>query len=140
MHAFVLGATPTKRLAIIVLSFPSPASDDVYHWLPCEVCVSAGGFSGAFKASFLPGELHQLLQDLERVYRDLKGEAVFAALEQQLTFTLTCSPLGHVRVAGVATSRAVPDGNALHFAFELDQTDLGSSIHALQRVLEVCSL
>ncbi len=140
MQPFVLGATPTEQLAITVRSFPPPAPGDAYQWLPCEVHVSAGGFTGGFEASLLPVELRQLLQDLERLYRDLKGEAVFAALEQQLEFTLTCSPLGHLRVAGVATSRVVSDGNALHFAFELDQTELHASINSLQRMLDACLL
>lgn len=104
------------------------------NWLTVAVEVKAGGFNGLFSASFLAGEIDEFHQDAANLYDSLTGQAKFRTLEEQLSIDLTGDGLGHILLTGNTGDRPAI-GNTLAFAFNLDQTQLRSSVEGLAKVL-----
>lgn len=108
----------------------------VYHddnWLTVQVRVSVGGFRGAVEGSFLTDELVAFLSQLRSVHLCLSGTAEFTTLEGQLHMRSTGDGKGHVELVGnVADQPGI--GNRLHFTLHFDQSQLGTSVHELERV------
>ncbi len=136
MKFFVLGSENTEQITVTVINYERPASGEYYddNWLSCEVQVRAGAFRGKFAANFLTSEFKGLLDDLERLYRDLKGSVTFEAMESQLELQFSCDNLGHIQVSGIAMDQA-GIGHALHFSFSSDQTSLANSLEGLRGVM-----
>lgn len=136
MKSFVLGADGNERVELTVLSYERPASGEYYddNWLSCEVKVQAGAFSGKYSASFLTSEVHRLNEDLQHLYRELKGEVVFESMEGQLELSFSCDNLGHIRVSGTAIDQA-GIGHKLCFTLLFDQTCLAKSLAGLTEVV-----
>ena len=64
------------------------------------------------------------------LYKNLKGEAVLATIEDQIRLKLTTDSLGHIKVSGHLMDQA-GTGNRLTFTIDLDQTFLGHAISEL---------
>jgi hypothetical protein len=136
LKSFVLGAEETEQVTLSVLSYERPASGEYYddNWLSCEIQVRAGAFRGKYQANFLTFELAGLLRDLERLYHDLKGSAVFEPMESQLDLKFSCDGLGHILTSCTAMDQA-GIGHSLHVSFSFDQTYLAKSLAELREVV-----
>ncbi|RZI56278.1 MAG: hypothetical protein EOP14_05880 [Pseudomonas sp.] len=132
----MIGAEETEQITLVVVNYERPRSGEYYddNWLSCEVKVRAGAFRGKYTANFLTFELAGLLRDLERLYHELKGSAVFEPLESQLELKFSCDSLGHIQASGTAMDQ-VGIGHALHFSFSFDQTYLAKVLTELRDVV-----
>lgn len=132
---FSFGQPKHERIEVEVLRYErSPVGE--YHddnWLTVQVRVSVGGFRGTVDAAFITEEFVAFLTQLRPLYQSLSGTAEFATLERQLHLRLTGDGKGHIELVGeVADQPGI--GNRLHFTLQFDQSQLGASIHELERV------
>jgi hypothetical protein len=100
-------------------------------WLTGTVAVSAGPWSGEFKAQFYVGELGRFGAEIEKLYQDLAGPAVFASMESNIEMTLTGDGKGHITAEGIARDGFVRD-TYIRFELALDQTELPGIAAALR--------
>jgi len=100
-------------------------------WLPSDVFIKLGGFTGRFRANFLLAELKRFCADVAQLYRRLEGAAVFEPIEGQLKLRLDVDRLGHVAVSGSAMDVA-GTGNRLTFSFIIDQSYLPGLLKQLE--------
>ncbi len=137
MATFSLGGTERERIVVEVLAYERPPSGE-YHddnWLRVNVLVSAGAFSGGFHAAFLTDELVRFRDQMQTLYRTLRGEANFRTLEEQLLLRLTGNGRDEICVRGVAVD--IPGtGNRLEFELMLDQSHLQSTLDSLNEVID----
>jgi hypothetical protein len=136
LKSFVLGIEKTEQITLSVINYERPASGEHYddNWLSCEVQVRAGAFRGKYSANFLTFELATLLRDLERLYRELKGAAVFESMEGQLELKFSCDHLGHIHASGTAMDQP-GIGHRLFLSFSFDQTYLAKALAELREVV-----
>ena len=85
-------------------------------------------------AAFLTGELVAFRDQLETLYRSLKGEAEFSTMEGQLSLSVSGNGRGEILVRGVALD-APGIGNRLEFQLELDQTYVQRTVAELSHVI-----
>ena len=133
----MLGVENTEQITLTVINYERPASGEYYddNWLSCELQVRAGAFCGKYAANFLTFELTKLLENLDRLYRDLKGSVEFEAMENQLELKFSCDSLGHIHVLGI--TRDQPGiGHVLRFSFSFDQTYLATVLEQLRQVVQ----
>lgn len=131
----LLGRATSAYLRIEVLRRTHPTATDYWdgNWVSAHVRVRAGGFDGRADGEFRTEELLAFREQLGRLHATLKGEAVFATMEEWLHLRLVGDGRGHIVVKAVV--RDAPGiGNRLEFALALDQTDLPMVISALDRV------
>jgi hypothetical protein len=135
--AFSIGGSERERIEVIVLGYERPPSGEYYddNWLNVQVCVSAGGFTGRFGASFQTAELIDFRNQLSSLYDTLKGEANFETMETQLALVVKGDGRGGMSLKGVASDQS-GIGNCLEFNFDLDQTHVGKALRELNQVVE----
>ena len=133
MQRVAFGGEEHERLEIVVHGYERQATGDFHddNWLSVDVSIQAGSFRGRFHAAFLTTELKAFRDELRALLETLKGEAVFHTLEEQLTLTLQGDGLGHIQLHGKALDQ-VGIGNCLEFGLAIDQTQLRSSVRALE--------
>lgn len=124
-------------LSIWVLGRAGPQSDDYGEeiWLEVVARVEAAGACVEARGSWLQNsELSAFLDQLEVVYRDLKGAAVLDCMEAYLGAKVECGSRGGLEVVVSLT----PDyaSQAHQFTFELDQSFLVETMRGCKRVLE----
>ena len=80
------------------------------------------------------GELsiRRLAPQLKRMSNELKGEAEFIPMEEQIEMVLAMKPLGHIEVNGHLYEQPTY-GTSLRFEFQIDQTYLTEIIAQLER-------
>ena len=100
-------------------------------WFKTEIEVHCDGWRGKFRASFMQGELTRFAEEIQTLYRELRGEASFEPIEPYLTLSLTGDGLGHIRVVGTA-EKDMGHGTQLKFSLEIDQTHLPAIIEELR--------
>ena len=132
---FSFGQSKHERIEVEVLRYErAPVGE--YHddnWLTVQVRVSIGGFRGTVDGAFITEEFVAFLGQLQPLYESLSGTAEFTTLEGQLHLRLTGDGKGHIELVGeVADQPGI--GNRLHFTLHFDQSQLGASIHELERV------
>jgi hypothetical protein len=98
--------------------------------LPVDVLIATHGFSGKVSISIAFDEVIKFREELESVYRDLKGKAEFRTLEGQLSIDINVDKLGHVFASGILKSDFSGD-NELHYSLSFDQTCL---LHTLSEI------
>src|ERR1700735_2765967 len=98
-------------------------------WLIATLEISASPWAGRCGVWLLHGQPRQFAQDIDRLYRDLVGVARLGAHAPDLKVELGGNGRGQVRLTGEVRH---PDGNALTFGFELDQTELPAISSALR--------
>ena len=104
------------------------------NWLSVEIRVRAGGFRGKAAATIITSELTRFLSELRPLFETLRGSAEFATMEGQLGLRLVGDGKGHVELRGEVADQA-GIGNRLHFVLQLDQSQLGTSIRDLEKVI-----
>jgi len=137
MSSIVIGFPKSDHIELSVLGYERPPSGEFYddNWLSCTVAIQAGAFRGKFSANFLTSELSSLYTDLQRLYRDLRGQVLFEPLESQLELKFSCNSLGHIVVSGTAMDQA-GIGNKLSFSASFDQTHLGELLSSFGQLVQ----
>jgi len=139
IKAFCLkGSTGNEKIEIII--------EDIFGF-PHETCYDGGydfrGIAnvhiGNFKVNDAPvfcstGALYRLLMSLKQCYQSLEGTAsLFHSLENNLTFVLSMTKLGHAVIEG--EYQEISHVNTkLVFEMETDQTCILSTINELQTI------
>jgi hypothetical protein len=132
MPSWSIGYPERERLELRLLS--RPAKDEHYDWVSAEAHIAVGGFSGDTKLSVTASEMREFLAKLETLYRDLKGQAEFVTVEDQIRINVAVDRLGHVKVTGHLKDDA-GFGNTFRFELAFDQTTLGHTISELRVAL-----
>ena len=102
--------------------------------LDCVVDVRGGAFRGRFAVTFWTQDFVRLREGIERLDRDLEGEAAFETIEEQIHVRLTCNRLGHVAIA-VKAMDVAGLGNRLTVSFESDQTMFAGVLAQLESIV-----
>lgn len=133
---FVIGAGAAARVEVAVVGPAAPNSAEPFDadWLAVEVEIAADVFAGRFAASFRSGDFVRFRDELSRLHADLTGDARFATIEDQLALHLRGDGRGRIQLDGRA-SHPLGGGNALHFCFQLDQTQLAEPLRQLERIV-----
>jgi hypothetical protein len=132
---FSFGQSQHEHIEVEVLRYERQPvgeyNDD--NWVTVQVRVCVGGFRGTVDGAFVTEEFVAFLTQLRPLYQSLSGTAEFATLEGQLHLRLMRDGKGHIELVGeVADQPGI--GNRLHFTLHFDQSQLGASIHELERV------
>ena len=132
---FSFGQSKHERVEIEVLRYERAPVGEYYddNWLTVQVRVSVGGFRGTVDAALIAEEFVAFLTQLRPLHESLSGTAEFTTMEGQLHLRLTGDGKGHIELTGEVADQAA-FGNRLHFTLHFDQSQLGSSIHELERV------
>ena len=136
MPSFSLGSSESEKVAVSVRNYERSVTGD-YHddnWLSVRVEVGAGAFSGEFDAAFLTEDFVGFREQLVALYDSLKGEAIFATLEEQLSIRVVGDGCGGLTVTGEALDQP-GIGNKLAFEFALDQTSLVPILRELDEII-----
>ncbi len=133
------GEEPDLKLAglsLWVLARQYPDSADYWdgNWLDVVARVEASGAFVETRGSFLRNdELAAFVVQLERVQRDLTGDAELACMEPNLHVKVRCVSMGRIEMVISIT----PDHRAQShaFTFEIDQSYLTSTLRECRRIL-----
>ena|ERR1700678_1072911 len=99
------------------------SSCDPEGWFAAEITVQCDGWRGKFGASFMKGELTRFAEEIQKLHENLRGEAMLAPLEPNLTLNLKGDGKGHIDVMGTAQNR-LGLGTQLSFSLEIFQSYL----------------
>jgi hypothetical protein len=129
---FSFGQSEKERLAVDVVGYERAPVGEYFddNWLIIEIRVQAGNFQCKTKAAILTDELIKFSSELRVLFETLKGSAAFTTLEEQLSLQLTGDGKGHIELCG-----EVEAGHRLIFTLQFDQSQLGRSIHEIEKVL-----
>jgi len=133
---FSFGQSERERIEVEVLRYERPLVGEYYddNWLTVEIKIQVGGFHGKAEAAIQTSELVKFALELRPLFEKLNGSAEFRTLEEQLSLRLKGDGKGHIELTGEVEDRAGV-GNRLHFTLQLDQSELGASIHELEAVI-----
>jgi hypothetical protein len=134
---FRLGGSGSEFLDVRLIG-RSEWTDSVEGWSDVEVCIHAGGFRAAYRASFMAEDFASFLDGLRQVWKTLAGEAVFRPFEEQLFLRVAGNGRGGVEVTGEAWDMS--PGNRLRFGLSLDQTYLEEPIRQLEATVAQMAL
>jgi hypothetical protein len=128
-----------EREAIEVILLSPPAKDEGYDWVSAEARIAVGGFSGCTRLTITAADMRRFHSQLQSLDRDLRGQAEFRTIEDQLYLKVGVDHLGHVNVSGYIKDDA-SFGNRLTFEMAFDQTllapivaELGHALHQLEQ-------
>jgi hypothetical protein len=130
------GQSDHERIEIEVFHYEQESSGDYYddNWLAVQIRVAAGGFLGKVDAAILAPELEAFLIQLRVLHESLRGNAEFATVEGQLHLQLSGDGKGHIEMTGIVADQP-GIGNTLRFGVNFDQSQLGTSLHELERLV-----
>jgi hypothetical protein len=128
MRSWSLGHFEREQLQMDLLS--APADDRGYDWVSARVSIAVGGFTGSTDLMVMASDLKRFHAELEPLYRDLKGQAEFKTIEEQLYIKVTTDGLGHMTATGYVKDDLV-SGNRLSFTIAFDQTFLYHTVREL---------
>ena len=132
---FSFGQSRHERIEVEVLRYERQPVGE-YHddnWLTGQVRVCVGGFRGTVDCAFVTEEFVAFLTQLRPLHQRLSGTVEFTTLEGQLHLRLTGDGKGHIELVGEVSDQP-GIGNRLNFTLHFDQSQLGASIHELERV------
>ena len=132
MNTWSIGHGESQRITFIVAS--EYEGDGGYEWLTASTTIQAGPFSGRVDLALLYSDLIRFYDQLERLYRNLNGEAHFTTIERQVELIVSVDRTGHVKVTGRLMEMAGA-GSALDFVFGFDQTDLSGTLNDLKKCI-----
>jgi hypothetical protein len=117
----LIGHADGQHVLIRPLSRRHPGLFDHHdaNWIDCELDITAGAFSGRFRADLRSEEFHAFLQEAEALSGTLEGAASFATAEGAIAIAVTGDGNGDLRVRGEAADGAHA-GNRLRFDFAID--------------------
>jgi hypothetical protein len=132
----VVGRPSGDYLTVSVLGRAHPGTDDYWdgNWLFSPITASLGSFTAQLYAQLRVDELQAFRHGLQRIDRDLQGEATLTSIEHWVSLTVACQSNGTLALTGELDDVLGP-GNLLRFAMDdLDQTDLPNMISALETI------
>src|SRR5688572_23176230 len=92
------------------------------EWLIAETSFHLNGFNAMFGFSMMIGDLVSFFQELQALYRDLKGVAQFRTVEDNVQLTLSIDESGHIHVNGTLRDSSYTIETT--FVMETDQSYL----------------
>ncbi len=133
---FSFGESERERIEVDVLRYErKPAGE--YHddnWLTVRISVQAGGFRGSFDAAIVTDELVTFMNQVRPLFETLHGSAEFTTTEDQVHMRLVGDGKGHIELDGEVMDEP-GTGNQLNFILRFDQSQLGRSMHELEKVI-----
>ena len=109
--------------------------EETYNVVSCEISVSADKLRcNTLTADFRVETFSKFREQLELLYKELKGQAVLEDLEKRLTLHVKSKELGHINVTGEVGDTSLLQANRLHFGFNIDQTYLNGLISQLRKL------
>ena len=108
-------------------------TDDVTTWVPSDVEIVAGAFSGSFSADFEKEDFVSFRHALHELYAFREGEASFHTVEGQLAIEIRGDYKGHFE-ALVTAMDASGIGNKLAAMLHFDQTELVPTMRDLDAI------
>ena len=113
---------------------PADPKSEGYDWINATVHIEVGAFKGDNQISICLSDVIRFKDQLEPVYRNLKGFAEFKTIEDQLYIRIDLDDLGHVQASGYLIDDFVL-GNKLNFNIQYDQTLLWHTISEIDEML-----
>ena len=134
MPFFSIGYFDRERLEVNLLSSPADPKSEGYDWINATVHIEVGAFKGDNQISICLSDVIRFKDQLEPVYRNLKGFAEFKTIKDQLYIRIELDDLGHVQASGYLIDDFVL-GNKLNFNIQYDQTLLWHTISEIDEML-----
>jgi len=134
MPFFSIGYFDRERLEVNLLGSPADPKSEGYDWINATVHIEVGAFKGDNQISICLSDVIRFKDQLEPVYRNLKGFAEFKTIEDQLYIRIELDDLGHVQASGYLIDDFVL-GNKLNFNIQYDQTLLWHTISEIDEML-----
>ena len=133
---FRIGGEEQEYVQLEILRRAVPDASDYWdgNWLVARITVAVGAFRGAYEANVRADELRDFSDELHRLQHELRGEAMFDTMEEQIKLHCVGDGYGHIQVQGEACDEAGV-GNRLMFTLAVDQTDLQPTLRHLERAL-----
>lgn len=104
------------------------------NWLTVVAECSALGARVQASGSFIHlSEIEHFLGGLQRVYKELEGEAALPCMEPELRISLIAKTRGQIELNVHLTPDHINQSH--HFIFEIDQSYLGNAIAQCSRLL-----
>ncbi|MGE5453197.1 MAG: hypothetical protein ACM3VZ_15305 [Acidobacteriota bacterium] len=116
----------------VIVNLPSTFSSGGWNQARVEIAVS--GFRGQIEPWLELRDVEKFASELSIVYESLQGQAELHPCEEQLVLVVQAQTGGHIRVQGVAWSKATYE-NKLEFSLELDQSFLPQTLSQLKEVI-----
>ena len=134
MPFFSVGYPEKERLEVSLLGDPADPRTEGHDWIDALVRVEVGGFKGEAEIYMCVSDMVRFKEQLEPVYKDLKGAAEFTTIEGQLYIRIEADRLGHVQATGFLLDD-LGSGNKLEFEIQYDQTLLWHTISEIDKAL-----
>jgi hypothetical protein len=134
MPFFSIGFPERERVEVSLLGGAADPASEGFDWVRARVRVEVGGLSGDVEIYMCLSDMVRFKEQLEPVYRNLRGAAEFTTIEGQLFIRVEVNHLGHARATGHLIDD-VTTSNRLSFDIEFDQTMLGRTISEIDRAL-----
>jgi len=134
MPFFSVGYPNKERIEVTLLGPPVDPKTEGYDWIKGLVQVEVGAFRGELEIYLCVSDMIRFKEQLEPVYRNLKGVAEFKTIEDQLAIRIEVDKLGHVEATGFVLDDFVY-GNKLQFNISYDQTLLWHTISEIDEAL-----
>jgi hypothetical protein len=135
MSFFSIGYSDVRgRLEVNLLGSPADPKTEGHDWVDATVHIEVGAFKGDNQISICLSDIIRFKDQLEPVYRDLKGSAEFKTIEDQLYIRIELDHLGLVHASGFLIDGFV-SGNKLTFNIQYDQTLLWHTISEIDELL-----
>lgn len=120
-----------------VLGFPNNTSYEGGYDIICTLRIDAGGYHICSERVFsATGALYNFANQLENCYKTLNGQAHYSLLlENELTFTVSMTTLGHAIINGRFQERLDKD-NVFTFEIHTDQSCLLNVVQSINSLKE----
>src|SRR5689334_5098574 len=99
MPFFSIGYADKERLEVILLGHPADPKSEGYDWIKGLVRIDVGAFKGELEITLCVSDIIRFKEQLEPVYKNLKGVAEFKTIEDQLAIRIEVDQLGHVEAS-----------------------------------------
>jgi len=97
--------------------------------------IKSGNYYVKGELWFSTGEVYEFYKQLERCYRELKGEATFWNAEANLRIDIKFNRLGQIIIQGYFKEQT-HQGNELQFEIESDQSFLATTLQQLKKFVD----
>lgn len=97
--------------------------------------IKSGNYYVKGELWFSTGQVFEFYEQLQKCYRELKGNATFSNTETNLKFDLDFNRLGQIIIQGYFQEIAYEE-NMLQFEIESDQSYLSSTLQELKMIVD----
>ena len=121
------------KLEPLELAYPNSTLDCDHNWIRTKISIKGGAFSGEYTADIMTTDYEMFKQDLNALYDNFKGKAIFADLEGVLKLEIQGDGFGHFAV-DVAACDEPGFGAKLNFTMSFDQTYIKPMVRQLNEI------